>query len=146
SFPLESGFFKYADRTHIARNTGRFDAVQPHGRESVGDEGAHGVLHVAPSGMALAGPVADLRRLRDAVADVAEGDPADELTPLVLEDQIGDRAAREEILPHAAHAPTPARALQLVARPSRLPRLEEVAAFVPQRRPFEVVRAARRVQ
>src|SRR5690606_13118669 len=101
------------------------------------------VLHVALAGMALAGPVADLRRLRHAVADIAEGDAADEAVPPALEDQPGDGAAHLHVLAVAAHAPLPAGARQLVLHPARLPRLEEGAAFAAQRRPFAIVAVAR---
>src|SRR5690606_28812788 len=88
---------------------------------------------------AFANPVADMAALGHAMADVGKGDAARELAALAFKDEKGDRRTLGIVLAVAAEAVAPARALEFVRRPSRLPALKEGATFPTQCRPCRVV-------
>src|SRR5690606_38831465 len=78
-FALKSGFFKQTTRTIVFGDTGSFDPVQSKRIETERNDETKRLLHEAAAGVALSHPVADLRRLGHATADIADGYAAGEI-------------------------------------------------------------------
>src|ERR1700722_3042239 len=114
--------------------------------QSFADEGherADRVVHVGLTRESLAHPIAQSAGLRDAAADVRQRAAAQQLIVAMTEDEerisrIETRFALIALEPAAIGAFG-----QLIARPGRLPRRQEGAAFVAQARPGEKILHAR---
>src|SRR5690606_39014821 len=134
---------KHTDRSRIAGDACGLAAVQSHGGEGMVEQCPRRILHVALASVFLSHPVADMGRLRYAVTDISNGYAAEQPVALSAVGAVGGRRPRGLAFPVAAEAVPPCRALQFVARRERLPGVREGTAFVPQGRPFAVVRERR---
>ena len=136
ALPSKAGVFQKSRRGSVGRNTGGLQTMQSQRREGERDDRAHGRGHVAAAHERQAHPVADTGGLRDAAADVGEGQSADQRAIGVADDQKRVALIGPQVLGIASDA-TPERASrQIVRRPGRLPRLEKLASYPRAMRPI----------
>ena len=145
-FAMEAVALQQRDRRRVVGNAGRFDAMQAQRREAESDDRGDRARHVSLSGVRRAHPIAERRRLRDAAADAAEREPAEQFVRRRVEDEEGVGFVARHFLRLAAQAPAEGGAGEVVLRPGRLPGRQERAALLAQPRPRGIVRADRRTQ
>src|SRR3954471_8915937 len=128
AFALEAGLFQQPHGRRVGRNAGRFQPVQPNGVERERDQGANPCRHIALAREWKPDPIAETAGLRDAAADISQGDAPDQHVVAVAEDEKRISLIGAQILGIALE-PAPERAAgEIVSRPSGLPWAEKIAA------------------
>src|SRR6202034_2434774 len=113
----EAGIFQEPDGAIVGGNARRFKAVQPQRCEREGKDGPHRRGHVAAAPERQAHPVAETARLRDAAADIGEGQAADKSIVGAADDEKSVPLVLPQIL-RIALDPAPERAAgEIVVRP-----------------------------
>ena len=118
---------------------GGLEPVQPQGGEGKARGGAHGAGHVAPPGMGLSHPVTEGGGLGDAAPYLAERQSAEQRMVALPEDEEWISLVPVDLLRVTPEAPAEGAARQIVGRPGRLPRGQEVAAEFAQPAPLLIV-------
>src|SRR6202034_1134325 len=124
----KAGFLQQPERGGIGRNARRLDAVQPQARKGEGQDGAHGCRHVAVTHKRQAHPIAEAAGLSDTAANIGQRQAAQERAVGITGDQKSVALVGSQILGIALESAPERAAGQIVVRPSRLPRREEIAA------------------
>src|SRR5262245_2510521 len=143
---FETGFLEQANRRRVVRYAGGFQPVQPKRGEAVRDQRPHGGSHVAFAREALPDPVANAARLSDATANIGKCQPTHHRVVFAPEDQKGIGKIAALVLCIALEPPPKGATREIVGRPRRFPRHEEIAAGCAQSRPFGKIAAVRRPQ
>ena len=143
---LEAGGFQHPARSGVLGQAGGLDPAQIHHREGVVDHGTDRLAHVALPGIAFAYPVAQRAGLRRAAADVVQGDRPQQHVGRAFEQEQRQRGAVVDAAPRPADPVDESAPGQVVRRPGRLPRLQELGAFLAQPHPGFEIRVRRRAE
>ena len=108
-----------------------FHPLQPEVPEGKGERQAHRGPHVPLLGVRGADPIAERRRLGDAAAQEAEGEPADEPFVAFADQEEGISLVAPHLLGVALDAAPEAFTRQFIGRPNGFPSGQEVPALFP---------------
>src|SRR5262245_11576866 len=120
--------------------------MQAQALEAERDERLDRRAHQALAGERLTDPIAEAARLGDAAAHIGDGEAAPQRMDGTAKQEERIAHVGPQVLGIALQAATEGTTRQIVGEPGRLPRREEVAARLAQRRPFGEVRHLRRPQ
>src|ERR1700712_3342458 len=98
TFPLKTGLFEKPHATLVIRNTGCLDTVQLKSGKDVGYNYLKCGEHMAFSRMALAHPVADHAALGGSAPDIADRQPTQQCSAILIEHEERHGLARIVLL------------------------------------------------
>src|SRR5882724_5821332 len=129
----------------VVGQAGGLDTVQAEAVEDEQHERLQRLGHIALARIGLADPIAEIRGLGDAAADIAEIDAAQQGMVVAAEDEEAVAAVFMPFERGLAQAAAKGRPRQRVDGPGRLPRRQKCPALLPQFGPGAPVAPARRL-
>jgi len=139
AFAPEPGFLQEPDRRDIGGDACRLDPMQLQRRECEWNDGVDRSRHMTLARIGRAHPVAEAARLGTTPTNVGQRQTAHENIVVLAENEESVSQIAALVFGIALDAAAKGRSRQVVGGPGRLPRREEVATRLAQRRPFGTI-------